>query len=93
MPLATDDEVAEFVRKHGPVRLACDCCSRDDFDGVRVLPGDWQDIRERQSLRDSLSVYDGRPGSTDDDPAPRGYSVLAWWTHLGTCPECSLVQS
>lgn len=84
MPLATQEEVAEYEREYGPIRLACNSCEREDFDGVRLLPGDWEDIGEVQSLQAALSVYD----DTEEDPEPRGYSVLDWWTHLGTCPEC-----
>jgi hypothetical protein len=86
MPVPTDEEVDEFIRDHGPYRVACDNCDRDDFDGVKVLP-DWGedgDPGEVQSLRAALSTYD-EPG--DPDP-PRGYCVLDWFTHLGTCPDC-----
>ncbi len=85
MPLAKDAEVAEHIEKHGPIRLGCRNCFREDMDGIRLFPGDWEDIGEAQSLRDSLSTYDG---NDYDDPPPPGYSVLDWWTHLGNCPEC-----
>lgn len=84
MPLATPEQVAEYIAKYGPIRLACMYCFRDDFDGVRLLPGDWRGIEECQSLQAALSIYD----ETDEDPAPRGYSVMDWWTHKGTCSEC-----
>lgn len=84
MPLATLEEVAAYERDYGPIRLACDYCYREDYDGVRLLPGDWEGISEEQSLQAALSVYD----DTEEDPEPRGYSVLDWWTHRGTCPDC-----
>lgn len=85
MPLATDEEVAEFIRDHGPIRLGCRNCDIEDYDGVRLLPGDWQDIEEVQSLRDAISVFERW-----EDDCPRGYSSLDWWTHLGYCPKCVL---
>ena len=88
MPLATDDEVATHILKRGSIRLAClGGCFRDDHDGIWVLPSDWTDIEEVQSLQDSLSVYD----DDDDDPAPPGYSVMDWETHAGLCPDCQVV--
>ena len=82
MPLTTDAELAEYSKTYGPIRLGCSTCDREDYDGVHLLPGGWEGIYEVQSLRDSLSVYD------DDEDAPRGYSSLDWYTHMGTCPEC-----
>lgn len=82
--VATEQSVAEFIRLLGRYRLACNKCDREDFDGVKVLPTDWEDISECQSLAAALSTYDDEG---DPDPPP-GYSVLDWWTHLGTCPEC-----
>ena len=61
------------------IRLACHLCDRIDFDGIEVLPDDWTDIQEVQSLADSLRVV-----PLDD----RKKSPFEWYTHLGTCPDC-----
>ena len=60
MPRATQEEVEAFIIERGPYRLECDGgCFRGDYDGVRTLPTNWQNVREVQSLRDALSAYDG----------------------------------
>lgn len=85
MPLATDEEVAKFTSDYGPIRLGCrGMCFRDDYDGVRLLPGDWKNIEEVQTLRASLSVYETHE---DDDPPP-GFDLMDWETHKGWCPDC-----
>ncbi|MEZ6117118.1 MAG: hypothetical protein R3C28_11170 [Pirellulaceae bacterium] len=61
------------------IRLACHLCDRTDFDGIDVLPDDWDDIQEIQSLADSLRII-----PVDDTKN----SPLEWYTHLGTCPDC-----
>ena len=61
------------------IRLGCISCLRDDFDGIDVLPNDWEDIDEVQSYEDSLREV------LPDDP---GGDVMFWETHLGVCPEC-----
>lgn len=83
MPIPSQAEINAFVAEHGPYRLECvGLCFRDDFDGVKELPSDWDGVHEVQSLRDSLSTYDDK-----GDPPP-GYSVLDWATHIGLCPWC-----
>ena len=60
------------------IRLGCHRCDRDDYDGVSVIPSDWRDGHQIQSLeaaRTELHVGDqGNP--------------FGWQTHLGTCPDC-----
>ncbi len=61
------------------IRLGCISCFREDFDGIDVLPDDWEDIDEVQSVEESL-----REISSDD---PDG-DVTFWETHMGVCPDC-----
>ncbi len=63
----------------GPNRLGCGACDREDFDGVEELPSDWLRITLVQSLGDSYQEVD-QPGQAS--------KPFAWYTHLGTCPEC-----
>jgi hypothetical protein len=65
--------------KPGAIRLGCIRCYREDFDGVDVLPDDWEDIEEVQSLEDSLREID--PDDPDED-------VTFWETHMGVCRDC-----
>ena len=90
MPVPTDEQVSEFIRDNGPYRVACDNCDCDELDGVRELPEWGKDGSpvEVQSLKAALSTYDD-PG--DPDP-PKGYSVMDWFTHIGTCLECQQAQ-
>ena len=67
------------TKQSGRIRLACLTCDREDFDGVDVLPEDWEDIDEFQSYEASIT-----PVEIDD---PDG-DVTAWYTHLGVCPDC-----
>jgi hypothetical protein len=83
MPIPTQAELDEFIKEHGPYRLGCGGgCFRDDFDGVKELPADWEDIREERSLKDALTTYD------DPDDEPPGFSISDWETHFGLCPDC-----
>jgi len=45
--------------KRGPIRLACKCCERDDYDGVYEYPDGWEDCGEEVSLSpdDDTSVW------------------------------------
>ena len=63
----------------GQIRLACNECDRNDFDGINQLPADWEDIEEVQSLEQSRQEVD----INDQSRSP-----LEWYTHLGTCPDC-----
>lgn len=68
----------------GRIRLSCENCDRDDFDGVLEIPKDWSNVTEVQSWEASVQ------------PAERGdqsRSVFEWWTHLGTCPDCNVQQN
>ncbi len=85
MPIPSEDDLKKFIAERGPYRLACQDCSREDFDGVKELPTDWGDIGEFQSLKASLSTYD-EAGDPDEPP---GFCVLDWYTHVGCCPECN----
>ncbi len=70
------------------IRLACDACDRQDFDGITEAElaeceaQGWTGITEMQSYEQSMQTYD-RP-----EDAPPGFDVTAWWTHLSTCPDC-----
>lgn len=74
------------------VRLACDNCDCDEYDGITeeqlaaVADAGWDGVSQVQTWEEAIKVY--------DDPAaePPGYSVLDWWTHIGTCPDCLAVQ-
>lgn len=85
MPKPSQSELDKFIREHGPYRLGCSNCFRDDFDGVKALPTDWKDVCEKQSLTAALTTYE----SEEDGEPPAGYSVLDWETHVGLCPECN----
>ena len=67
----------------GKIRLGCIHCDRNDFDGVDVLPEDWEDIDEVRS-------YDEATREVDADDLTR--SVFDWQTHLGVCPECQQIH-
>jgi hypothetical protein len=58
-------------------------CDRDDFDGVDVLPEDWEEIGEVRSYDESM-----REVAVDDQTR----SVFDWQTHLGVCPECQKIH-
>jgi hypothetical protein len=70
------------------IRLACSACYRDDKDLItqeqleQCKSEGWTDIAEVQTFEASCRTY--------DDPAdePAGYDIMAWYTHLGVCPEC-----
>lgn len=64
----------------GKIRLGCQYCDRDDYDGVDELPADWIDIIEVQSFEESQ-----RPRDLSSVP---GMSPFDWQTHLGVCPDC-----
>jgi hypothetical protein len=72
-------DTAIFTKQSGRIRLACLICGREDFDGVDVLPSDWEDIEEVQTYEESISEI--APDDPDGD-------VTAWHTHLGVCPDC-----
>ena len=63
----------------GKIRLGCNCCDREDFNGVDQLPSDWTDIHEVQSFEDATREVDWEEQSR---------SALDWQTHLGICPDC-----
>ena len=77
-------------RKRNPrtIRLACCHCDRRDMDGItpsklrKLIRHGWEDVDRYQTYRQACRVY--------RNPArePPGYSILDWWTHLGTCPDC-----
>ena len=67
----------------GLIRLGCMHCDRDDFDGVDVLPEDWEEIGEVRSYDESM-----REVAVDDQTR----SVFDWQTHLGLCPECKTIH-
>jgi hypothetical protein len=70
------------------IRLACEECDRDDKDFItpqeleQCKAEGWTDINEVRSFEEATR--------TDDQPAnqPEGCGILAWYTHLGICPEC-----
>ncbi len=63
----------------GKIRLGCQHCDRNDFDGVDKLPEDWDDICRVRSIKEALREV---------DPDDTTRSVFDWQTHLGVCPEC-----
>jgi hypothetical protein len=63
----------------GKIRLGCDHCDREDFNGVDELPTDWTDIQNVRSFEEAT-----REVAFDD----QSRSVFDWQTHLGVCPEC-----
>lgn len=78
---------------HRNVRLACDNCDRDDKDMItreklkKCEKDGWQGIGRVQTYTQSCKTYD------NPADAPPGYSILDWWTHMGTCPECAKLES
>ena len=70
------------------IRLACSECSRDDKNPItpeqlaQCKGEGWTDISEVQTFEESCRTYD------NPADAPEGFDVTAWYTHLGTCPEC-----
>ena len=68
----------------GRIRLGCDSCDREDFDGITKIPSDWVDVTVVQSLKASLQEID------HDD---RSRSPFEWYTHLGTCPDCQAEET
>jgi hypothetical protein len=67
------------------IRLACVNCDRDDCDGItmeKAAADGWQEITEFQDPSLAETVFD------NPDDAPEGFDALAWWTHLGICPDC-----
>jgi hypothetical protein len=75
----------EINQWHGPARIACNECEREDYDGAtldQAVADGWEDICFYQSWEDSAKTYD------NPDDAPPHYSVLDWYTHCGLCPDC-----
>jgi hypothetical protein len=72
------------------IRLACMVCDRADFDGItqaelrKAIRAGWKHVERQQTYRQACKTY------SSTDKAPRGYSVLEWWTHLGYCPNCAV---
>ncbi len=70
------------------IRLACEACGRDDKDFItpeqleQCKAEGWTDINQVQSFEESCRTYD------DPAEAPDGFDVTAWYTHVGTCPDC-----
>ena len=67
----------------GKIRLGCQHCDRNDFDGVDKLPKDWDDICRVRSIKEALREV---------DPDDMTRSVFDWQTHLGVCPECKALH-
>jgi hypothetical protein len=65
------------------IRLGCNHCDREDFDGIDELPSDWTDIHEVRSFDEAIREVD-----VDD----QSRSVFDWQTHLGVCPECQAIH-
>jgi len=84
MPIPSETDLAEYIEKHGRYRLRCVDCFREDFDGIKELPSDWEGVHEFQSLKNALSTYD----DNGDPEEPPGFNVSDWETHRGTCPSC-----
>ena len=78
-----------MVAKASPqIRLACDTCDREDKDGISeaeladLATKGWSGITFMQSHEQSIQTF-------DPEDAPPGFDVTAWYTHVGTCPECN----
>jgi hypothetical protein len=87
--LTMDDRTKTLIRlDDAAIRLACAACDRDDMDGItperleQAKAEGWTGIEELQSYEDSIQTHDNPA-----DAAP-GFDVTAWYTHLGTCPDC-----
>jgi hypothetical protein len=63
----------------GKIRLACGQCDRMDFDGIDSIPDDWDDVSEFQSYGRAIAMV---------KPDDNRRSVMEWYTHIGTCPDC-----
>lgn len=70
------------------IRLACRFCDRDDKDNItpeqleQCQAEGWTEINEVQSFEESTRNYDQLVDQPD------GFDILAWYTHVGVCPEC-----
>jgi hypothetical protein len=70
------------------IRLACQDCDRQDKDNItaeqleQCKAEGWTDINEVQTFEESTRSYDNHADQ------PEGFDILAWYTHLGICPEC-----
>jgi hypothetical protein len=70
------------------IRLACENCDRNDKDFItpeqleQCTVLGWTDIEEVRSFEEASRACDRRAGQPD------GVDVLAWYTHLGICPDC-----
>ncbi len=62
------------------IRLACSICDCTDYDGIDVVPPDWEGVSEVQSYEDAC---------TEVSPDDMQRDLTAWYTHIGTCPECA----
>lgn len=74
------------------VRLMCEECLRDDFDGIteadlEQLKATWEDIVEVQSWHDSITEWTAEQRRQQWESGDERHS-LDWETHQGTCPEC-----
>lgn len=65
------------------MRLACIHCDTDGADGVTEIPPGWIDVIREIPL----------------DQTPENRAAIAeafesgdWWTHLGTCPTCAILE-
>jgi len=65
----------------GKVHLACLFCDCNECDGVDQIPATWFAVDEVQSYEDSIKEI-----------VPHGDEALAWWTHLGVCPDCQQAE-
>ena len=87
--LTMEDRTKTLLRlDETSIRLACASCDRDDMDGItpeqleQAKAQGWTGIEDVQSHDDSMQTYD------NPDDAPAGFDITAWYTHLGTCPDC-----
>jgi hypothetical protein len=64
------------------IRLACQYCDTQEFDGIAEVPPDWVDVMEVQS-------YEASREEIPADDMMR--SPFEWYTHLGVCPECQKI--
>jgi hypothetical protein len=84
-------QIRRFLAYHfsKTVRVGCERCDCDSENAIteaalaRLESKGWTGIEEYQSFEASCKTY------PNPDDAPRGFSVLDWYTHLGLCPDCA----
>ncbi len=58
------------------IRLSCNYCDREDFDGINEIPADWDNVEFVRTQAEN---------EADEEDS-------SWWTHIGTCPDCAAAE-